>query len=221
MSAALVLSSLHKLGPVGCFSRRSPENEGVVCNDTAGVMDWKKFDTDGEYAWRHLEKCLAICTDVIKKQNAEIKRVTFVEYAVTDFQILIWVLHSHGTEEPRVAHTPSTLPSMFSVDVKEVFTQMVAEGHPDIKEYFEKLWGPQKLTSKYNAFLLESQTIEATILFEDKIEKLRSDPEPKRRSLILLYELLVKPIDISGNLVDGEPLIFIPDEVFNVKPIIQ
>lgn len=179
-----------------------------------------RFDTDEEYAWRHLENCMAICTDAIKEQKSGVERVTFVEYTLIEYQILIWVIHSHGTQEPSGSRSTSTLPSMYSVDIRSYFTYEVAVAKRPTEKENLTTWiksiefsdQSQNDRSPLDAAVLKSERSHAARFFETNIERLRGELDPKEY-LKSLYKLLIKPIEIDDNLVKGEPLIFIPHEV--------
>ncbi len=159
---------------------------------------------------------MTLCTDALKEQNGEVQRVTFVEYTLLHNQILIWVLHNDGTQEPSTVDITSTLPTMYCVDVREEFKNMVTDVYC---QEWEDLHGPEESGSQYNTFSKPLQEMEAVLLFEHQIEKLHNDPKPKTQKLNELYKLLISPF--AHELDVGEPVIFIPHEVSSVKDIFE
>ena len=53
--------------------------------------------------------------------------------------------------------------------------------------------------------------VEAIVVFERQIEDLQNGPEPDAKKINALYRILIKPT--VDQLVNGEPVIFIPHEV--------
>ena len=185
-------------------------------------MDWRKFDTDLEYAWRHLKNCMASCTDAIRAHNPEIQGVTFVEYTLTDEYLLIWVLHSHGGVEDSSTSSPeSSWPSMYAVDVKANFQTEVDAGPRSgnlggVWDSFGWMYGPHNRRSHFDHLLHKIQAFEAMGIFETRIEMLREAQGAGLSKMIYsLYNLVIKPI--ADELTIGEPLIFIPHEVCDAK----
>ena len=185
-------------------------------------MDWRKFDTDLEYAWRHLKNCMASCTDAIRVHNPEIQRVTFVEYTLTDEYLLIWVLHSRGVEDSSTS-PESNWPLMYDVDVKANFQTEVdagSENFSGIWDNFGWMYGPHNRRSRFDRLLHKVQAFQAMCIFETRIEMLREAQGAGLNKMIYsLYNLVIKPI--ADELTIGEPLIFIPHEVCDVKTCVM
>lgn len=191
---------------------RDTNGDSLSNDHSVEKMDWKRFDLDKEYAWGHLKHCMTVSADAIKKQNPEVQMVTFVEYSLTRRHMLIWVLHSYGTQDPSSNQASTTLPSMFSVDILADYKNSLATDElPGFLEDFRWMFGPRTSESHYDFMLQSEQAFEAIIVLERQIEDLRNGPDPDAKKINALYRILIKPI--ADQLVNGEPVIFIPHEV--------
>ncbi|KAL3682662.1 hypothetical protein R1sor_000684 [Riccia sorocarpa] len=192
-------------------NRRGEDSE-----NTGFTLDWKKFDTDAEYAWEQLEECMTVCVNAIKKRNKEVQRVTFVEFTLTFGNLIIWVLQSHGTPELSSSSQAAKdlVPEMFCVDIKD-FIIDAKEELPTALEDYKMTYGSELGEHHYSKRLQRSQALEAHSKIEDVINKLR-DGDPDDRALNSLYKLLIKPF--AKKLGKEEPVIFIPHEGISFVP---
>lgn len=167
---------------------------------------------------------MASCTDAIREQNPEVQRVTFVEYTLTHIYLLIWVLHSRGTQKSSTSQETSW-PSMYAVDLKANIQGVVDAGLRSgnmfpIWDNCGWMYGPHSRRSHFDHHLHKLQACEAMYIFENRFEKLREAQGTRLSKMIFqLYNLLVNPF--ADELTIGEPLIFIPHEVCYVESFVM
>lgn len=96
---------------------RDTNGDSLSNDHSVEKMDWKRFDLDKEYAWGHLKHCMTVILVQMQSKN-KIQRFRWshlwIEYSLTRRHMLMWVLHSYGTQDPSSNQASTTLPSMFS-----------------------------------------------------------------------------------------------------------